>query len=301
VQGIITSPSTRHICYCHSPARYLWDWTHEYRQENRLTGLKGFCVGLYLRYLREWNRLSAHRVDRWLANSRTVADRIAKYYRKSAEVVYPPVDLTRVKLSPKTHQNYFLIVSQLTPYKKIDRAIAVFNKLRRQLVIVGEGPERAYLTRLAGPTVELLGRQSDATVAELLRHTRGFILPGEEDFGIAPVEALAAGCPVLALARGGATETVTDGKTGVLYADPTTAGLEAGLARFLTLEAAFQPAKLRASAKRFDKAVFITEMQRVVAEEWRNLQKREIKPQTPPRRPAIKAGKKAKKVLKSKQ
>ncbi len=271
-QGIVTDLGTRHICYCHSPARFLWDYAHEYRRENKLTGLKGLLAGSYLRYLREWNRVSAHRVDRFLANSQTVADRISKYYRTDSEVIYPPVGVDSIKMGPKQHQNYFLIVSQLTPYKQIDRAISVFNKLRRRLVIVGDGPQRKYLEQIAGPTVELLGWQSDGVVHELLRHCRGFILPGEEDFGIAPVEALAAGRPVLAYGRGGATETVVDGKTGVLFSDPSVVGLEAGLARFFTLEKKWQPALLRASAKRFARQNFETKIQKVVESEWQKIQ-----------------------------
>lgn len=271
--GILTGLETRHICYCHSPARFLWDWTHEYAKENNLTGIKGFAAASYLRYLREWNRLAAGRVDRWVANSETVAKRISKYYRVEAEVVHPPVEVEQIKMGPREHQNYFLIVSQLTPYKKIDRAISVFNKLRRRLVIVGDGPQRDYLQQIAGPTVELLGWQSDAAVHELLRHCRGFILPGEEDFGIAPVEALAAGRPVLALNRGGATETIIDGKTGVLFPEPTAESLEAGLALFFANEKNFQPALLRAQAKRFSRQLFEERMRKVVNLEWQQILK----------------------------
>ncbi len=271
-QGIVTDLSTRHICYCHSPARFLWDYTHEYRRENGLTGLKGVLAGSYLRYLREWNRVSAHRVDRFLANSETVVSRISKYYQADSEVVYPPVEVDNIKMGPRQHQNYFLIVSQLTPYKQIDHAISVFNKLRRRLVIVGDGPQKEYLKQIAGPTVELLGWQSDGVVHELLRHCRGFILPGEEDFGIAPVEALAAGRPVLAFNKGGATETIQDGKTGVLFSEPTAASLEDGLARFFTLEKKWQPALLRASAKQFARENFEAKIQKVVNSEWQKIQ-----------------------------
>lgn len=276
--GIITGSQTRHICYCHSPTRFLWDWTHEYQKENGLTtGWKKFFAPPMLKRLREWDRLSAYRVDRWIANSRTVADRIAKYYRAPSEVVYPPVELERAKYSVH-HENYFLIVSQLTPYKKIDRAISVFNKLRRRLVVVGDGPQREYLQALAGPTVELLGWQSGEALRELLANCRGFILPGEEDFGIAPVEAMAAGKPVLALNRGGARETVVDVRrktaapTGVLFDEPSTQGLEDGLAIFFANEEKFVPARIRAHAKGFAREVFEAKMRAIVDVEWELLQ-----------------------------
>lgn len=294
-KGIVTSTSTRHICYCHSPARFLWDYTHAYAREHGLTGWRQFFIAPILKKLREWDRLSAYRVDRWLANSQTVAERIAKYYRAKSEVVYPPVELDRAKFSTH-HENYFLIVSQLTPYKKIDRAISVFNKLRRRLVIAGDGPQRHYLEALAGPTVEVLGWQSDAAVRELLAHCRGFILAGEEDFGIAPVEAMAAGKPVLALNRGGACETVVDVRrsksqkvekserqkvrtseggihpTGVLFDEPTVKGLEDGLAIFFANEAAFVPSHIRTHAKKFARDVFEARMRAIVDEEWKLIQ-----------------------------
>lgn len=280
--GIITSPTTRHICYCHSPARFLWDWSHEYLKENKITGLKKIIVGSFLRYVREWNRASAYRVDRWLANSETVARRIKKYYRADSTVVYPPVAVEQIRFS--THdEGYFLIVSQLTPYKKIDRAISVFNKLRRRLVIVGDGPQAQYLRTIAGPTIELLGWKSNEVVAELLANCRGFILPGEEDFGIAPVEAMAAGKPVLALRAGGALETVIDVKkiknaklkmqniapTGVLFDDPSVRGLEEGLATFFANESYFRPTLIRAHAKKFAAPIFVEKMKKIVEEEWK--------------------------------
>lgn len=269
--GLVLPPHVRHICYCHSPARFLWDYTHAYKKENNLTGLKKLMAGFLLKRLRIWNRLAAYRVDRWLANSQTVAKRIAKYYRAAAEVVYPPVGTARFRLSDG-HENYFLIVSQLTPYKKIDLAISVFNKLRRRLVIVGDGPDRARLAALAGPTIELAGWRSEAEVVELVRHARAQLLPGEEDFGIAPVEAMAAGRPVIAYGRGGATETVRLGETGELFAEPTAASFEAALARFFVNEPRYDSAKIRRHARQFDEKIFRQKMQAVVAAEWAKMQ-----------------------------
>lgn len=271
VHGILTDLKTRHICYCHSPARFLWDYTHEYSRENGLRGFRKIMVAGLLKNLRVWDRLSAHRVDRFLANSETVQRRVQKYFRRSAEVVYPPVEVDQIKMSEHS-ENYFLIVSQLTSYKRIDLAISVFNKLRRRLVIVGDGPQRKFLAQIAGPTIELLGFQSDASVRELLRYCRGLIFPGEDDFGIVPVEALAAGKPVLAFARGGARETVIPGVTGELFAEPTSESLEDGLARLLKNERNFRAPLLRQHAKKFTRANFEKRIQQIVAEEWEALQ-----------------------------
>jgi len=266
--GIITPLRTRNICYCHSPARFLWDYSQEYLQENKITGIKKLFVNSLLKDLRIWNQLSAKRVDRFLANSATVQKRIQKYYRTTAEVVHPPVEVSKIRMSGH-HENYFLIVSQLTNYKRIDLAISVFNKLRRRLVVVGDGPQRDFLESIAGDTIEFLGWRSDAEIAELLKNCRGFIFPGEDDFGIAPVEAMAAGKPVLAFGRGGATETVVPKQTGILFYSQTPESLEAGLAELFANEKKFQPAKIRAHAKKFAREEFENKIQKVVAEEWK--------------------------------
>ncbi len=267
VHGIITPLHTRNICYCHSPARFLWDYTHEYLKENKIRGIKKLIVNSLLKNLRIWNRLSAKRVDRFLANSETVAARIQKYYRSESDVIYPPVEVSKIKMSGH-HENYFLIVSQLTSYKRIDLAISVFNKLRRRLVIVGDGPQRDFLESISGDTIEFHGWRSDAEVAELLKSCRGFIFPGEDDFGIAPVEAMSAGKPVLAFGRGGATETVIPKKTGILFDSQTPESLENGLAELFANEKKFQPAKIRAHAKKFAREEFEKKIQKVVEEEF---------------------------------
>ncbi|MCK5471841.1 glycosyltransferase [Candidatus Gracilibacteria bacterium] len=270
--GIITPLHTRNICYCHSPARFLWDYTHEYLRENRIYGIKKLFANSLLKNLRIWNQLSAKRVDRFLANSMTIQKRIKKYYRVSADIVHPPVEVSKIRMSGH-HENYFLIVSQLTNYKRIDLAISIFNKLRRRLVIVGDGPHRDFLESIAGDTIEFLGWRSDGEVAELLKNCRGFIFPGEDDFGIAPVEAMAAGKPVLAFGKGGATETVIPKKTGILFNSQTPESLENGLAELFANEKKFQPAKIRAHAKQFAREIFEEKIQKVVSEEWRAVRK----------------------------
>lgn len=265
--GLILPVKNRHICYCHSPARFLWDYSHEYLRENKISGLKKILLNAKLKDLRIWSRLSARRVDRFLANSLTVQKRIQKYFRTASEVVHPPVEVAKIKLGDH-HENYFLIVSQLAGYKKIELAISVFNKLRRRLVIVGDGPRREFLESIAGKTIEFLGWRSDAEIHELLQNCRGFIFPGEDDFGIAPVEAMAAGKPVLAFGKGGATETVIHKKTGILFSEQTPESLENGLALFFSQEKKFEPKKIRAHAHQFSRQVFEREIRRIVAEEF---------------------------------
>ena len=265
--GIITPLHVRNICYFHSPARFLWDYTHEYLRENKISGIKKFFASFLLKDLRIWNRLSAKRVDRFLANSQTVESRIQKYYREDSEVIYPPVEIKKIKMGMH-HENYFLIVSQLTNYKRIDLAISVFNKLRRRLVIIGDGPQREFLESISGDTIEFLGWKSDVEVAELLKNCRGFIFPGEDDFGIAPVEAMAAGKPVLAFNRGGATETVLHKKTGILFDAQSPESLENGLAELFANEKKFQPAKIRSHAKKFAREEFEKKILKVIDEEW---------------------------------
>jgi glycosyltransferase involved in cell wall biosynthesis len=272
MQGIIVPLKTRQICYCHSPARFLWDYSHEYLRENKIGGIKKWILGSLLRELRVWSQLSAKRVNRFIANSKTVAERIRKYYRSESEIIYPPVEVEKIRMS-NHHENYFLVVSQLTQYKRIDLAISVFNKLRRRLVIVGDGPQRDYLQRISGKTIEFHGWRSNEEVAELLRNCRGFIFPGEDDFGIAPVEAMAAGKPVLAFGRGGAVETVIPRQTGILFSAQTPESLEDGLARLLANEKKFQPAQIRAQAKKFSRENFESALRKVVKEEWEILQK----------------------------
>ena len=268
--GIVPDLKNRHICYCHSPARFLWDYSHEYLRENKIGGLKKILLNAKLKDLRIWNRLSARRVDRFLANSKTVQRRIRKYYRADSDVVHPPVEVNKIRIGTN-HENYFLIVSQLTGYKKIELAISVFNKLRRRLVIVGDGPRRDFLESIAGPTIEFLGWRSDAEVRELLGNCRGFLFPGEDDFGIAPVEAMAAGKPVLAFNRGGATETVAHKKTGILFDSQTPEGLEHGLAEFFANEKKFEPRKIRAHARQFSRQVFEAKIRKVVDAEFAKL------------------------------
>lgn len=253
--GVITALKTKHICYCHSPMRYAWDYANEYKKENNLFGLKGLLYSYLIKPLREWDKASSDRADRYLANSQNVQKRLKKYYHLESEVVYPPVETDKFR-AKKEHANYFLIVSTLTPYKKIDLAVQLFNKIGRRLVIIGDGPARKYLENIAGDNIDFLGFKSDATVKEYLENCRALIFPGEEDFGIVPVEAMSCGKPVLAYGKGGAVESVISGKTGEFFFEPTVESMEDGLARLLYNEQFYKPVAIRQHALQFSKEEF---------------------------------------------
>jgi glycosyltransferase involved in cell wall biosynthesis len=258
--GIITPPETLHIDYCLTPTRYVWDYRGYARREG-VGRLANFLLQPLITYLRAWDRLAADRVDHFVAISREVQRRIRKYYRRDSAIIYPPVDTDRFTPG-EGHDGFFLVVSRLIPYKRIDLVVRAFNALGLSLKIVGEGRDRAALERLAGPNVEFLGRVSDDALQLLLRRCRAFVFPGHEDFGIAPLEANAAGRPVIAFRAGGALDTVVEGKTGLFFDQPTPGSLAAAVRAFDALT--FEPEAIRQHALRFDKAVFQREMMQFV-------------------------------------
>lgn len=261
--GIVTPVKTKHVCYCHSPMRYAWDWSNEYREENNLYGLKGLLYARLMKYLREWDRASSDRPDKYIANSANVQKRLRKYYDAGSEIVYPPVDTERFRVNEK-HAGYFLIVSTLTPYKKIDLAVSLFNKIGRRLVIIGDGPQRNYLQNIAGENIEFLGFKPDDVVKDYLENCRALIFPGEEDFGIVPIEAMACGKPVLAYYKGGALESVVAGKTGEFFFEPTVESMEDGLARLMYNEKHYRPHTIRKHALNFSKENFEKNLKRAL-------------------------------------
>jgi glycosyltransferase involved in cell wall biosynthesis len=260
-KGVLSPSTARHVCYCHTPMRYLWDLYPAYRTEWTKSRWKRAAMAPLANYLRLWDFASAARVDRFLANSRNVQTRIWKTYRREAEVVYPPVDVEAFSWRPA--QDYFLIVSELVPYKRIDYAVRAFANSGRRLRIAGDGPEYRTLAKLAAPNVEFCGRVTDAELRDLYAHCRAFLLPGEEDFGIATVEALASGKPVIALERGGALETVPP-FGGVLYPEPNEAHLQEAIARLELMEDTLRSAELQAWARRFSEREFMRKMADVV-------------------------------------
>jgi glycosyltransferase involved in cell wall biosynthesis len=263
-KSVIVPPRIRHICYCHTPMRYAWDQFDAYFGPDRVGRAGSWAMRLAMAYLARWDRDTSGRVDRYVTNSQHVAGRIRRYYNRDATVVYPPVetDFFTPATTATVGGPYALVVSALVPYKRIDIAIDGARLAGIPLKIVGDGPERARLERAAGPTATFLGRRSDDEIRELYRHAAVTLLPGEEDFGIVPVEAQACGRPVVALARGGATETVIDGKTGVLVDDPSAPAFADGISR--ALAASFDRAVIRRNAERFSRARFIGEIAALV-------------------------------------
>ena len=268
--GVITPPETCHIHYCHTPARFAWRY-QEYIEEGSFGRLSRAALPPVIHRLRQWDQLAAQRVDSFFGNSRNIVGRIGKFYRRPADVLYPPVETGRFHVEAAPSADYLLAVSRLLPYKKVDLAIRACNLLKTKLKVVGTGPDLERLRALAGPTVEVLGRVPDGQVETLFAHCRAFLFPGEEDFGIAPVEAMAAGRPVIAYAAGGALETVIDGETGLLFREPTAESLADAIARLDTLT--FDPQKLRVHAERFDTAAFESRLQQLVALRWADHEK----------------------------
>ena len=250
--GIITSPDTLHICYCLTPTRFLWDYPG-YVQREGLRRLARLALPPFLNYLRVWDRAAADRADHFIAISRTVQRRIAKYYRRDSIVIQPPVDTSRYAPSD-SHDDYFLIVSRLIPYKRIDLAVRAFNELGLPLVVIGDGRDGDSLRALARSNIEFLGHVPDEKINDYFARCRAFIFPGQEDFGIAPVEAQAAGRPVIAYAAGGALDTVREGVTGAFFYDHTPEALIEVIQEFD--ETGYDPAVIRRHAERFDKRVF---------------------------------------------
>jgi glycosyltransferase involved in cell wall biosynthesis len=265
-KSVVKTGRARHLCYCFTPMRYAWDQFDAYFGEGRVGGMKSRLLRPVLKALGRWDAGTAGRVDRYVAISQHVASRIRRYYNREAGVIYPPVDTGFFSPDDSVAtENFLLIVSALVPYKRIDIAIEASRLSGTPLRIVGDGPEREALTALAsrsGGDVQLLGSVSDERVRDLYRRAAAAMLPGEEDFGIAPVEAQACGTPVIALARGGALETVLDGVTGVLVDAPTPGAFAAGIARAKQLP--FDRAAIRAHALKFDRAVFARAMQSTI-------------------------------------
>ena len=263
-KSVRVPPGARHVCYCFTPMRYLWDLYDDYF---------GARAGLATRvlmppmaaWLRRWDRATAAGVHHFVAISRFVADRIRRAYDREADVIYPPVDVSRFRLD-ETAGDFYLVVSALTPYKRVDLAVEACTRLGRRLLVVGSGPEERRLRALAGPTVELLGWRDDAQTAELYARCRALLFPPLEDFGIAPLEAMAAGRPVIAFGQGGARETVVppgegDAPTGLFFDHQTVGDLVDAIHRLESGATQFEPKALRRRAEAFDRPLFKERMQ----------------------------------------
>ncbi|MGC4042866.1 MAG: glycosyltransferase [Armatimonas sp.] len=251
--GVITSPETCHIHYCHTPARFAWRY-QEYIEEGNFGRVAKASLPSIIHNLRQWDQIAAQRPDYFFGNSRNIVKRIAKFYRRDADVLYPPVETSRFHPIEKPSADYFLVVSRLVSYKRVDLAVEACNQLKVPLKVAGTGPDLERLKAMAGPTVEILGRVPDGQVEGLFANCKAFLFPGEEDFGIAPLEAMAAGRPVVAFGAGGALETVIDGKTGLFFSEPTADSLCDALKRVDNLTV--DPAFLCAHAERFNPEAF---------------------------------------------
>jgi len=264
-KGCRPAPGALHVAYIHTPMRYVWDQFDSYFGPGRAGTLTRLAAHAVAPMLRLWDVRSTRRAHALIANSRFVADRIRRYWGRQADaVVYPPVDTSRFVPAAEgpAPDDYALVVSALAPYKRIELAVSAFSRLKRPLWIVGDGPERGRLQAAAGPSVRFLGSVGHDQLPPLYARARFFVLPGEEDFGIAPVEAQAAGRPVLALGRGGALESVVDGETGVFFDQPTVESLLDGISRIDGLQA--DPIRLHEHARRFDTNRFAPELQRAI-------------------------------------
>jgi glycosyltransferase involved in cell wall biosynthesis len=261
-KGVLTRSHSRHVCYCHTPMRYLWDLYQDYVHDLVRSRWRRAAIAPFANYLRIWDYSTAARVDDFVANSENTRQRIWKAYRREAQVIHPPVAVE--EFFHRRPENFFLMVAELVPYKRLDYAVRLFARSGRRLRIAGDGPELKNLRKVAGATVEFCGRVPDEELRELYARCRALVVPGEEDFGINMVESLASGKPVIALGRGGALEIVPEGG-GVLYTEPTGESLNRALARFESLEGGVDDVALRASVERFSEARFAEEFGALVA------------------------------------
>lgn len=267
-KGVITKPGTIHVCYCHTPSRYLWEPEVDPRAvSGRFSRLRQHIV----HKLRIWDRLAADRVDYFIANSRYIANRIKKYYRRDSTVIYPPVCVERFQpASPDNIKDYFLFVSRLIDYKRCDLVIETFNELGLPLKIIGRGPLKESLVYQAKGNIEFLGYLKDEDMKKYYAEAKAFVFAAEEDFGIVPVEAMASGRPVIAFSKGGASESVIDGVTGILFDEQTKESLSKAVARFQ--ESSFDPIKIRDHAERFSsqrfQKEFLEELDRVLVKRF---------------------------------
>jgi glycosyltransferase involved in cell wall biosynthesis len=264
IKGIGLAERTVEVAYCHSPTRYLWDWRERYLEEEVPAPLRGVIGDLLIR-LRETDRIAAARVDRWIANSRAVAERIRRYYGSESDIVYPPIDVESFRCADE-RADFWIFVGRLSAYKRADVAVRAFNELGMRLLVVGEGRERAALERIANENVVFTGRADDETLRDLLASARGLVFPADDDFGLVCAEALASGAPVVALAAGGAPEIVRDGEEGALVDAPQPRAFADGVLR--VERSRHQPKALRDSARRFDVSRFRERVRAIVGEAY---------------------------------
>ena len=278
-KGVLTRADQLHISYIHTPIRYAWDLYLDYLAESGIDrGPKSWLVRSVLHYLRMWDLGAGNRVDAYLANSSYVARRIGKLYRRPARVIYPPISIERYR-PDLPREEFFVAVSRFAPYKRMNIIVEAFTRMGKPLVVIGEGSEFGKAQRIAGPNVKLLGHQPGEVVADYLQRAKAFVFAADEDFGIAPVEAQAAGCPVIAYGKGGALETVigwpAPDATGVFFDEQTPEALREAVKFFEIHEDKFRPAACRRHAERFGQQSFQDEFRSTVEELWSRFQRGE--------------------------
>ena len=273
-KGAITAPSALHICYCHTPMRYAWDDCHQHFQEFGYSKITKKFIPLAMNYLRLWDKISASRADRYVANSKFVAERIKKYYQENSAVIHPPVDARKFHIFPRGEKikspaarGYYLMVGRALPYKRFDIVVKAFNELKLPLKIIGEGPEIKKLREMAGKdNIEFLGYLPDEKVAGYYAYCKALIFPQEEDFGITAVEAMACGKPVIAYRGGGALETVAENKTGMFFDFQIPEAVIEAVRKFDARQ--FNPEEIRKHALEFDKNIFKEKIRDFIEEEY---------------------------------
>ena len=263
-KGLKKNNNQLHICYCHSPMRYAWDQADQY-----LRGTKGFLAKSFINYLRKWDIKSSSRVDFFIANSNHIAEKIKRIYNRDADVIYPPVDVDQFKIG-KTKEDYYLIVSRLVQYKRVDLVVEAFNVMPdKKLLVIGDGPEKEKIKGKAASNIEFIGFQSGKKLKEYMQKAKAFVFAAEEDFGITIVEAMACGTPVIALNYGGTSETVIDGRTGILFGKQAKDSLISAVRNFDNSPASFNPVVIRNHSNKFSRKIFEKNIKSYVDNKYR--------------------------------
>ncbi|WP_053970750.1 glycosyltransferase [Mangrovimonas sp. ST2L15] len=274
-KGVLTNHNQLHICYCHSPMRYAWDFYHEYLSNANLTsGLKSYFAKYILHKIRVWDVINSNRVDFFIANSHYIAKRIKKIYNRESIVIYPPVDVESFKVD-SNKENYYFTASRLVSYKRMDLIIGAFNQMpEKKLIISGNGPEMKRLKKMAKSNIEFTGFLSQSDLHKYMSSAKAFVFAAEEDFGIIPVEAQACGTPIIGLGKGGINETVLHDKTGVLFRDQDIKSIKGAIDYFETKK--FNPEEIRKHAEKFSRKRFENEFKTFVEEKYQEFKLKQV-------------------------